>query len=199
MITGKGTTLIFSEGLRKPLSISKTFSLNVAPDRREPHWKEKVEQNILQLTKRIADLEETLEKQKVSLPEKKIRAKGNEADVKVTRSVCFNLKQCNAGTQFKNCSSGSKEFCHFPPYQKSMKRAHGNKRFECISENIELPLSCLQGPWSDGLPGSPRLERIGPEPGFSYVNYPPILVPRNASYCGCNARRFSYPSFSALS
>jgi len=125
MITGKGATLVFSDAIQKRLSISPFFSSWLPPDPKRRNWEDKVEQDLLQLNRRIRELEK---KQNHSSQTEKLRV---EADVKVNRFLSSKVsasKQSDVGTQFRKCSCGTREGVYFSPSrQKSLKLSGRNK------------------------------------------------------------------------
>jgi len=94
MITGKGATLVFSDAIQKRLSISPFFSSWLPPDPKRRNWEDKVEQDLLQLNRRITELEK---KQNHSSQTEKFRVEARNKN-RLSKSQYFRLPTSGANS-----------------------------------------------------------------------------------------------------
>merc|ERR1719233_353088 len=129
MDTPKGKTLVFSRTVPKRLSISPFFPLEFTPA--DPSWDEKVDQHLLRLNRRIADLEKKVKNlNQTSSQDTKSSIGQDGADGKVSPSEYLKLsnkEQTNSGTPNMRCSNDIGECNYFsPPWQKRMEISRPN-------------------------------------------------------------------------
>jgi len=193
MIAPRGTTLVFSGIVSKELSISPNFTLEFTSDQKRQNWDEKVEQHLLRLNTRMADLEKKLENlnQTSSSDKKSSIGQDDGADVKVSPSVSLKLsnKELTDSGQpwMKRSVDIAKCSCMSPTWQKRSEKYRRNSHYSTFPRICVGSSSCegpLRSPVSDrgGFAGYNEHARYFCRAPNNYVNCQYSMLPERVSW-----------------